>query len=107
MLEERGGESPMTAEERAIYRRESEAITGEGPGVLRLERMLALSQAIHDALVARLEVMDEGEMAREIDFRGRKTTIGWRVLFLNFHFTYHVGQLELLRQLAGRTEKVI
>ncbi len=24
-----------------------------------------------------------------------------------FHYTYHLGQLELLRQLTGRTEKLI
>jgi hypothetical protein len=27
--------------------------------------------------------------------------------FLHFHYTYHLGQLETLRQLAGRRDKVI
>jgi len=51
--------------------------------------------------------MSDADFTREIEFRGRTITVGWRVLFLNFHFTYHVGQLELLRQLAGRSEKLI
>jgi hypothetical protein len=37
----------------------------------------------------------------------RTTTVGQRVLGLYFHETYHVGQLELLRQLAGTGDKVI
>jgi len=30
-----------------------------------------------------------------------------RIFFLYFHETYHVGQTELFRQLAGKDEKLI
>jgi uncharacterized damage-inducible protein DinB len=46
-------------------------------------------------------------MAREITVRERKTTVGQRVFFLYFHESYHVGQTELLRQLAGKNDKII
>ena len=32
---------------------------------------------------------------------------GEGTVFLHFHYTYHVGQLEVLRQLAGKTDKLI
>ena len=35
------GEAPILGEEAARYRRESDPITGDGPGVLSLERLLA------------------------------------------------------------------
>ena len=34
-------------------------------------------------------------------------TIGGMVSFLAMHETYHVGQLELLRHLAGKNDKII
>lgn len=107
LLELLGAQSPVDGEEQAAYRRESEPVRAEGEGVLSLERLLEGHAAVHQALVARLEEMDEGDFTRQIQHGERTTTLGWRFLFLHFHFTYHVGQLELLRQLAGRAEKVI
>jgi hypothetical protein len=34
-------------------------------------------------------------------------TVGQRLFGLYFHQTYHIGQTELLRQLAGVNDKVI
>jgi hypothetical protein len=34
-------------------------------------------------------------------------TAGQQIRFSHWHETYHVGQLELLRQLAGKNDKVI
>jgi hypothetical protein len=35
------------------------------------------------------------------------TTIAKRLFFLNFNESYHVGQTELFRQLAGKNDKII
>jgi uncharacterized damage-inducible protein DinB len=51
--------------------------------------------------------MDDTTFAREIGSGERKTTVGQRAFFLYFHETYHVGQTELFRQLAGKNDKVI
>jgi hypothetical protein len=40
------------------------------------------------------------------DFRG-EITLGNRLFFIYYHETYHVGQTELLRQLAGKNDKII
>lgn len=102
-----GKESPVDPVLLERYLRDSDPVTGEGPGVLTLERLLDGLDRVQVALIARLGEMSDADFTREIEFRGRTITVGWRVLFLNFHFTYHVGQLELLRQLAGRSEKLI
>ena len=44
---------------------------------------------------------------REVLLRNRASPLRNRIFFLYFHDTYHVGQTELLRQLAGVGDKVI
>ena len=51
--------------------------------------------------------MSPDELAQEVDSFLGKTTLGQVVFFLYFHDTYHTGQLEALRQLAGKDDKVI
>jgi uncharacterized damage-inducible protein DinB len=107
MLAVLGGASPVDPAELIIYKRESDPIAAEIPGVHQLEWLCKGIDAVHNALVARLAEMKETDFACEIQQGERKFTLGWRFLFLHFHYTYHVGQLELLRQLAGHSEKII
>jgi hypothetical protein len=107
MLTVLGGASPVDPAELVIYKRESNPITGDQPGVQQLEWLLNGIDAVHNALVARLAEMKEADFERVIQQGERKFTLAWRFLFLHFHYTYHVGQLELLRQLAGHSDKVI
>jgi uncharacterized damage-inducible protein DinB len=107
MLKALGGESPIDAQELERYRRESDPIAGEDPGVLPLERLLEGHDQVHAAIITCLNAMTDADFDQEIQQGERKVKRGWRVFFLHFHYTYHVGQLELLRQLAGRTEKII
>lgn len=102
-----GGESPISSDDLSVYQTDSDCLTAAGPDVLPLEKLLEYHKSVHDLVAARLAEMDDEDFACEVIFRDRPTTLGWRLLFLNFHYTYHLGQLELLRQLAGRTEKVI
>ncbi len=107
MLKVLGGSLPFDPAELEIYKRESQPITGAAPGVLSLERLLEGLGAVHAAIVARLGQMEPEDFARVITQGERTFTLGWRFLFLHFHYTYHVGQLEQLRQLAGHTDKVV
>ena len=107
MLTVLGGTSPVEPAEMVIYKRESNPITADGPEVHQLEWLLKGIDDVHNALVAQFAKMKETDFGREIQQGERKFTLGWRFLFLHFHFTYHVGQLELLRQLAGYTDKIV
>lgn len=89
------------------YERESDPITGDGPGVLPLEELLAILTRSQEALAAALARTTEADLAREIQRGQRTITLSERIFFLYFHETYHVGQTELLRQLTGVDDKVI
>lgn len=101
------GEGPAMGAAGARYQRESDAVTAAGEGVLLLEELLARLDESQACIAAALERMDAESLAREIVAGERKTTVAKVVFFLYFHETYHVGQTELLRQLAGRNDKVI
>jgi hypothetical protein len=107
MLTLLGAQSPVVAADLERYKRESDPIRGEDAGVLPVERLLEGLDSVHAALVARLPELSDADFVREIVQGERKFTVGWRFLFLHFHYTYHLGQLELLRQLAGHTEKLV
>lgn len=101
------GAPPLFSEHAARYRTESEPVTGEGAGVLPLEDLLGALERSQQALAAALDGTAPEAMAREVQTRQRTTTLGKRLSFLLFHETYHTGQTELLRQLAGKNDKVI
>lgn len=101
------GEQPVMGADGMRYTRESEAVTVAGEGVLPLAELLARLDRSQELLAAALERADEETLAREIVAGERKTTVARSMFFLYFHETYHVGQTELLRQLAGKNDKVI
>jgi hypothetical protein len=107
MLQALGQESPLPGLDLGLYQRESQRLIQDGPGVLRPEALLDGLTTLHKALLAALAACGEEDFAREISANGRTMTLGWRLFFLHFHYTYHVGQLELLRQLSGRTDKIV
>jgi hypothetical protein len=47
------------------------------------------------------------DFAEERTFGERSSTVGSRVFFNYFHDTYHTGQTELLRQVAGKDDAII
>jgi len=107
LLEALGGEPPLDPAKVMRYRRDSEPVRCDGPGVLSLESLLNDHDLVHTAVMAQLLMMDEADFDTENQVGERQVTRGWRVFFLQFHSNYHIGQLEQLRQLAGRTEKVV
>jgi uncharacterized damage-inducible protein DinB len=91
----------------AQYETDSEPITAERAGLLPLEQLLAILEQTQDQLSAALQAITDDELARPIEVNGRPSTIGQRLFGLYFHETYHTGQTELLRQLAGKNDKII
>jgi hypothetical protein len=107
MLKAIDGVSPIDQVLLDRYKRESLPITSDSDEVLSLDYLLAGHDKVHAAIAARLSEMSEADFEVEIQRGERKVIRGWRVFFLHFHYTYHIGQLEQLRQLAGKTEKII
>lgn len=84
------------------YDRESDPVSADGPGVRTLADLLDGLDASQTRLATALAAADMDAAHDE-----RFPTVGDRVRFYYFHDTYHTGQVELLRALAGRNDKVI
>ena len=91
----------------ARYDSGSEPILGEGEGVLPLETLLTTLDQGQERIAAVLGQGNAETLTRAIPFSGRSVSAAQHAFFLYFHDTYHVGQAELLRQLAGKNDKVI
>ena len=89
------------------YKRESEPLTHEDKGTIRLEELLEWFESGQVNISKYLEGADDTALDREVISGERKSTVAQRVFFYYFHETYHVGQTELFRQLAGKNDKII
>ncbi len=90
------------------YERESDPILGEGEGVLLLEDMVLHLEDSQLRLAAALAVETEESLQRMVPYRDRPDKeIAFWLFFLYFHDSYHVGQTEILRQAAGKDDKII
>ena len=92
----------------ARYKTDSEPVTPENAATaLPLEKLLADLKKIQSALDESLGAVEPGELDKETESEGHTLPLGeWIAGFL-WHETYHTGQLEILRQLAGKDDKVI
>ena len=84
-----------------------------------LEVLLSLEGAevaVADSPRAGLDRVAEGDIdlviqdmnfSREATFAGNPRPLGKLLFFLYFHESYHVGQTEIFRQLAGKDDKII
>ncbi len=100
------GESPILSESQVqLYQRGSEALT-DGETALPLDTLLAALKQSHEQLVAALGDVAPDQLEAIADEENRRT-VGERLEFMHWHETYHVGQLEILRQLAGMNDAII
>ena len=89
------------------YARESHPIIEDGPDVVQLEELMALARRSQDRIADVLGSMSDEQFAEERTSGERRSTVGSSVLFNYFHDTHHVGQTELLRQVAGVDDAII
>lgn len=95
---------PFDVARYARFARDSQPITGPGEG-LPLDEMLADLAASNTVLIACLADMTDDDFAALPE--GSDRPVGAQLGFFSWHETYHVGQTELLRQVAGKNDKVI
>lgn len=100
-------ESPIWSEEKlTVYKRESEPLTNVGQAQ-PFEKLLADFDQTQTKIITALEGVSPETLEKPAKGDPNNRSIGQRVAFLHWHETYHTGQLELLRQLAGKTDKII
>ena len=91
----------------ARYERESDPIREDGPGVLPLADLLAGLAASQERLEGMLARYTPAALDAEVTVEGRTLSRNARLLFAYFHDSYHTGQTDLLRQMSGKSDKVI
>lgn len=91
---------------RDLYRRESAPVTGLSDGLPFDQLMVKLDRS-QELIEAGLKSITSERLA-EMDTAGtRNDQVGALIAYIHWHETYHTGQFELLRQLAGKNDKVI
>ena len=85
----------------------SEPVWADSDDLIRLEEQLALLKKSQATIDAVLPAMSEEELAVQVDSFMGPQTLGFMLFFRYYHETYHAGQTELLRQLAGVDDKVV
>ena len=101
------GQSPIWDEEEVSrYGRGSEAITRDEQA-LPLERMLDDLDRSQERIVTALERTAPEALSTAVPYRGSERPLGQALASQHWHETYHTGQLELLRQLAGTDDAIV
>ena len=93
---------PWTEADTARYQRGSDPITVQEQA-LPLPKLLEFLEESQARVLAGLARISTVRLEAQVD----DGTLAEQIALLNWHETYHVGQLELLRQLAGKNDKVI
>lgn len=96
----------LSPEELAIYDRGSEVLIDPAQAA-DLSKLLKNVKVSEDLIRKGLDSLPKGALDEVTPFGRSSGPLGGHILFLIWHETYHVGQLELLRQLAGKREKLI
>lgn len=92
----------------ARYARDAQPITGLDEAVVPLEQLLAALDEGQARIEAALAAASDEALARELSlFGGSTRSVGAWLFFQYFHDTFHVGETSVLRQLAGKDDKVI
>lgn len=102
-----GAESLLDQDQTSWYETGSDPITRDGPHVLPLEKLLEILTTGQARIEAAFENLTEFDLASEIEVGERSVPVATRLHGLYFHDTYHTGQTDLLRQVAGANDKII
>ncbi len=107
VLQVLGADPVLSDPERGRYARESDPITGDGPDVLPLAVLMERLRAGQVRLEEVLGRLSHDDLAAETIWGEATVAIGALVHFRYFHDSYHTGQTDLLRQVAGADDAII
>ena len=96
----------LTEDEEKKYGYGSEPITAAAQA-LPLEYLVKKLDDNLAVLVGKLETLTQADLDREVEIWRGKLPLAQALSFFQWHEAYHTGQLELLRQLAGKNDHVI
>jgi len=102
------GEDPLLSEgEFDRYKTESDPIKEDGEDVIKLERLLEILTDGQERINSGFSQLTEARLFSLIQVGERQIQLGERLHGFYFHDTYHTGQTDLLRQIAGTNDKIV
>jgi len=100
VLERVGLPHIWTPEERSYYRNGSQPAEKEGPGVQRLDTLLETLHRSQTLIAEKLRQMTPEQFAAKTEFP-QDLSVQDRLLYLQFHESFHAGQIVLIAQTLG------
>ena len=79
----------------------------EGDEAMTLDDLVSDLDKALEIIIAALEKIIPEKLETMTGEGDQKRSIGDMISFYIWHETYHIGQLELLRQLSGKGDKVL
>lgn len=107
VLEAVGAKGVLSAEQFKRYCYGSQPVCGDGPDIIRLEKLLEMLEESQVRLRQALSSVSAEVLAQERSLGPNRMNCEELVYFLAWHDAYHTGQTELLRQLAGTNDHVM
>lgn len=102
------GENPLLSEDEFDrYKTESNPIVADGEDIIKLERLLEILADGQEMINTAFSQLTETQLSSLIQVGERKMQLGERLHGFYFHDTYHTGQTDLLRQIAGTNDKIV
>jgi hypothetical protein len=101
-------EKPLLNEVEILrYQTDSDPITEDGSDIIQLDRLLEILVTGQERIDAGFARLSDEELSQEIPVGERTVPLSIRLHGFYFHDTYHTGQTDLLRQVAGANDKII
>ncbi len=100
-----GCEPVLTQSETERYQRESEPVKVFTDG-LPFDQLMAKLELTQQLIEEGLKTITLERLAEMAEAGIRNDQVGALISYIHWHETYHTGQFELLRQLAGKNDKV-
>ncbi|HZU85871.1 MAG TPA: DinB family protein [Anaerolineaceae bacterium] len=107
MLDLLGKPCPLSIESLARYDNGSLPVGPASTDIWKFEDLLASWDGVDAAFLQAIQSATDEEMQRTISTGAREIMLYRRLHFYFFHEAFHVGQFEVLRHLAGKTDKLI
>lgn len=101
-------EKPLLNEVEILrYQTDSDPITEDGSDIIQLDRLLEILVTGQERIDAGFARLSDEELSQEIPVGERTVPLSIRLHGFYFYDTYHTGQTDLLRQVAGANDKII
>lgn len=107
MLDLLGEAASVSEETLRRYGNDVDAVGPDSTDIFTLEQLQSWWEAVDAQFLQTLQAADDESMLRVVDTGRRELPLHRRLHFYFFHESFHLGQLEILRHLAGKTEALI